>query len=86
VFGTYYNLTGLYRFQNGPAFYENANIMNGIDLDDRSEFYIPLVQSQGDTDQLLTGTQRVYRTDNAETPVASDVQWQPIRPRRSPAA
>ena len=78
VFGTYYQLTGLYRFQHGPAFFDNSNIMNGIDRTDRSEFYIPLVQNEGNTNQLLTGTYRVYRTDNAETDVASDVQWQPI--------
>jgi uncharacterized repeat protein (TIGR01451 family) len=86
VFGTYYNLTGLYRFSNAqdtlnsgnlPTF-TASNIMNGIDKNDRSEFYIPLVLNQGHTNQLVTGTQRVYRTDNAEASVASDVQWQPI--------
>jgi uncharacterized repeat protein (TIGR01451 family) len=77
VFGTYYNLTGLYRFQDGGNFFTNKNIMNGIIKSDRSEFYIPLVQNEGNTNQLLTGTQRVYRTDNAETTLASDVQWQP---------
>jgi uncharacterized repeat protein (TIGR01451 family) len=81
VFGTYYNLTGLYRFQNGAALdqvWNNANIMNGIDLSDRSEFYIPLVQNEGNTQQLFTATQRVYRSDNAEAPVPADVQWRPI--------
>jgi uncharacterized repeat protein (TIGR01451 family) len=86
VFGTYYQLTGLYRFShaqddlntgNLPTF-TASNIMNGIDKTDRSEFYIPLTLDQGDTSKLLTGTYRVYRTDNAEAPVASDVQWQPI--------
>jgi uncharacterized repeat protein (TIGR01451 family) len=86
VFGTYFNLTGLYRFSSaqdtlnngGLPTFTNANIMNGINLTDRSEFYIPLVLNQGNTNQLVTGTDRVYRTDNAETRVASDVQWQPI--------
>ncbi|HET6817312.1 MAG TPA: hypothetical protein VFH66_08840 [Mycobacteriales bacterium] len=87
VFGTYYNLTGLYRFDSaqdtlntfhGLPTFSNANIMNGIDTRDRSEFYIPLIQNQGNSNQLFTGTSRVYRSDNAETPVASDVQWQPI--------
>ena len=86
VFGTYYNLTGLFRFDSAQDFLNSgnlptftaSNIMNGIDKSDRSEFYIPLVLDQGNTNKLLTGTQRVYRTDNAETHVASDVQWQPI--------
>ena len=86
VFGTYYHLTGLYRFDSaqdtlnggGLPTFTNANIMNGIDTSDRSEFYIPLIQNQGNSNQLFTGTDKVYRSDNAETPVASDVLWQPI--------
>ncbi|HMC69473.1 MAG TPA: hypothetical protein VKJ07_09985, partial [Mycobacteriales bacterium] len=44
-------------------------------MNDRAEFYMPLVLNQENTNQLFTGTYRVYRTDNAKEPSAGDVQW-----------
>src|SRR3954469_18701733 len=45
VFGTYYNLTGIYRFTDAPS-YNGWFIMGGINTADRSEFYIPMLQNQ----------------------------------------
>src|SRR4051794_12161651 len=76
VFGTYYNLTGVYRFTDAPS-YNGFFIMNGIATGDRSEFYIPMLQNQGNRNQMFLGTQRVYRSDNAETDNPADVRWTP---------
>lgn len=78
VFGTYYGISP-YRYSDGGAsFYSNQNIRTGIDLHDRSEFYVPWSMNQSNPDQLFLGTYRVYRTNNATTANASDVVWQPI--------
>ena len=77
MFGTYYNLTGVYRFQDAPSF-NGYFIMGGINTGDRSEFYIPMIQNQANGNQMLLGTQRVYRSDNAETDNPVDVHWSPI--------
>ena len=45
---------------------------------DRAEFYVPWVQNRGNANQMFLGTYRLYRTDNAEAPVAGDVTWTPI--------
>jgi len=79
VFGTYTG-TSIYRY--GPSetntFFGNEPIDGGIDSHDRAEFYIPWVENRGNTNQMFLGTYRVYRTDNAETANAGEVNWTPI--------
>ena len=60
------------------TFFGNEPIDGGINLSDRSEFYIPWVQNRGNVNQMFLGTYRLYRTDNAETANAGDVTWEPI--------
>ena len=80
IFGTYFGISP-YRFTGAsPGFFVNQTITNGINLTDRSEFYIPWVMNQANPNQLFLGTYRLYRTDNAETPSAGDVSWTPISP------
>ena len=79
VFGEYY---GISPFRFGPSqvatVFGNEPIDGGIDTNDRSEFYVPITLNQGNTNQMFLGSYRVYRTDNAETANAADVQWKPI--------
>jgi hypothetical protein len=80
VYGTYFN-TSPYRMADGGAFFFNNNsITNGIDLSERSTFYIPLKLNKDNPNQLFLGTMRAYRTNNARTPAAGDVRWEPISP------
>ena len=81
VFGTYYDISP-YRYDPSKTntFFGNEGIDGGIDLNDRAEFYVPWVQNRGNVNQMLLGTYRVYRTDNAETANAADVHWDPISP------
>ena len=80
VYGTYFGIQP-YRIDDGGAFFfSNQFIRKGINLNDRSEFYIPFTMNKMNPNQLLLGTFRVYRTDNARTAKASDVQWKPISP------
>jgi uncharacterized repeat protein (TIGR01451 family) len=83
VFGTHYDISP-YRFDVGPTgalqFGGYTPITQGIDLSDRSEFYVPWVMNKGNTNQLVLGTHRLYRTDNAETADPNDVMWEPISP------
>jgi uncharacterized repeat protein (TIGR01451 family) len=78
VFGTYTG-TAIYRYDPSETntFFGNEPIDGGI-ANDRAEFYIPWVQNRGNVNQMLLGTYRVYRTDNAEAPGAGDVTWTPI--------
>ena len=76
VFGEYYGISP-YRY-NSINFGDISGISAGINTSDRSEFYVPWVMNQGNGNQLFYGTYRVYRTDNAETPSASDVRWHAI--------
>jgi uncharacterized repeat protein (TIGR01451 family) len=77
VYGTYFAPpTQIYRMTDGGAsFFQNKPITNGINVNDRAEFYMPLVLNQENPNQLFTGTYRVYRTDNAKEPSAGDVHW-----------
>jgi uncharacterized repeat protein (TIGR01451 family) len=79
VFGTY---TGLSPYRYNPStantFFGNEAIDGGINLKDRAEFYIPMVQNRGNVNQLFVGSYRVYRSDNAETPSAGDVTFAAI--------
>jgi photosystem II stability/assembly factor-like uncharacterized protein len=81
VFGTYFGISP-FRFDPSETntFFGNEAIDGGIDLNDRSEFYVPWVQNRGRVDQMFLGTYRLYRTDNAETASAADVTWHPISP------
>jgi photosystem II stability/assembly factor-like uncharacterized protein len=80
VYGTYFGISP-YRYTDGGAsFFSNQSITNGINLNDRSDFYIPWVMNQRNTNQLFLGTYRLYRTDNAKAPSAGNVTWKPISP------
>lgn len=82
VYGTFFAPpASIYRITDGGgSFFQQKPILNGINLGDRAEFYMPLVLNQENVNQLFTGTYRVYRTDNAKTPSAGDVQWAIISP------
>ncbi len=80
VYGTYYGISP-YRDDpscGGGCLFSNSYIRNGINLTDRSEFYVPWVMNQDNPNQLFLGTYRLYRTDNAKAPGAADVTWKPI--------
>ncbi|MDP9281365.1 MAG: hypothetical protein M3P38_04625 [Chloroflexota bacterium] len=80
VYGTYFGITP-YRYTNGGAsFFSNQYIRNGINLSDRSDFYIPFTMNKANTNQLFLGTYRLYRTDNAKAASAGDVTWKIISP------
>jgi uncharacterized repeat protein (TIGR01451 family) len=81
VFGTYFDISP-YRYDptETNTFFGNEPIDGGIDMSDRSEFYVPWVQNRGNVNQMFLGTYRLYRTDNAETANAADVHWDPISP------
>ena len=80
VYGTYYGISP-YRDACQPAgfcFFSNQYIRNGINLNDRSEFYTPWVMNPDNPSQLFLGTYRLYRTDDAQAPNSADVRWKPI--------
>jgi len=80
VYGTFFGVQ-LYRMSDGGGFFfNNPPIMSGINTSDRSEFYIPVVLNQLNTNQLFTATYRVYRTDNAKAPNSFDVHFKTISP------
>ncbi|HEV3478792.1 MAG TPA: hypothetical protein VG144_05015 [Gaiellaceae bacterium] len=80
VYGTYFGISP-YRFSDGGAFFfNNHSITNGINLSDRSTFYIPMAMNKDNPNQLFLGTYRLYRTNNARTPAAGDVRWTAISP------
>jgi uncharacterized repeat protein (TIGR01451 family) len=79
VYGTYYGISP-YRYSDGGNFYSNSYIRNGIDLTDRSDFYIPFVMNKDTPSKLFLGTYRLYRTDNAKAASASDVLWKTVSP------
>ena len=79
VFGTYFGVTP-YRYTDGGGFFTNQFIRSGINLQDRSDFYIPFVMNKANTNQLFLGTYRLYRTDNARAGSAGDVTWKIVSP------
>ncbi len=79
VYGTYFGVTP-YRYTDGGGVFTNSYIRSGIDTGDRSDFYIPWVLNQLNTNQLFLGTYRLYRTDNARAASAGDVTWKAISP------
>ena len=79
VYGTYFGIS-LYRYTDGGGTFTNQFITNGINPADRSDFYIPVALNQQSTNQLLTATYRLYRTDNAKATNAGDVLFKAISP------
>ncbi len=80
VYGTYFGITP-YRFTNGGgSFFSNQFIRQGINLGDRSDFYVPFVMNKMNPNQLFLGTYRLYRTDNAKASSAGAVHWSAISP------
>jgi uncharacterized repeat protein (TIGR01451 family) len=78
VYGTYYGISPYRSTDGGTFFFSNAYITHGINLNDRSEFYVPWVMNPDNPNQLFLGTYRLYRTDNAKAASATDVSWKPI--------
>jgi uncharacterized repeat protein (TIGR01451 family) len=79
VYGTYFNISP-YRYTDGGNFFTNKFITNGLDTTERSDFYPPFVMNQLNPNQLFLGSYRLYRTDTAMAPSASDVHWTAISP------
>ena len=79
VYGTYFGISP-YRYSDGGNFFSNSYITKGIDLTDRSDFYIPLVINKDTPNKLFLGTYRLYRTDNAKASSAGDVEWKTVSP------
>jgi uncharacterized repeat protein (TIGR01451 family) len=79
LFGTYFGISP-YRYNPSEVgtFFGNEAIDGGINLTDRSEFYIPWIQNRANPNQMFLGTYRLYRSNNAETPSAGDVRWDAI--------
>ena len=80
VYGNYFSISPYRNTDGGLAFFSNSFITGGIDLSDRSEFYVPEVMNQGNPNQLFLGTYRLYRTDNAKADDAAAVHWDAISP------
>jgi uncharacterized repeat protein (TIGR01451 family) len=80
VYGTYFGISPYRMADGGAFFFNNQSITNGINLNDRAEFYIPIAMNKDNPSQLFLGTYRLYRTDNARTPKAGDVRWKNISP------
>ena len=80
VYGTYFGITPYRMTDGGAFFFSNQFIRSGLNLSDRSEFYVPFAMNKTNPNQLLLGTYRLYRTDNARTASAGDVKWKAISP------
>jgi uncharacterized repeat protein (TIGR01451 family) len=78
IYGTYFGISPYRMADGGAFFFNNSYIRNGLDLTDRSDFYVPFFLNQEDPNQLFLGTYRLYRTDNAKTANAGDVKWKAI--------
>jgi uncharacterized repeat protein (TIGR01451 family) len=77
VYGTYFGIaSSLYRYTDGGNFFTNQFIQNGIDLTDRSEFYVPWVLNPNNPNQLFVGSFKLYRTDDARR----TAKWNAISP------
>jgi len=80
VYGTYYQVSP-YRYDDGTIDINGARgfyIRRGLNLADRSEFYIPWTMDAGNPNRLYLGTYRIYRTDTAKAESSADVIWRPI--------
>ncbi|HET9324257.1 MAG TPA: hypothetical protein VFO03_10280, partial [Gaiellaceae bacterium] len=80
VYGTYFGISPYRMMDGGAQFNGQQGITNGINLADRSTFYIPIAMNKDRPSQLFLGTYRLYRTNNARTPRAGDVHWDDISP------
>jgi len=82
IYGTYFAPPAqIYRITDSAQnFFQNKFILNGINVNDRAEFYMPLVLNPENTNQLFTGSFHLYRTDNAKEQGAGDVHWSVISP------
>jgi uncharacterized repeat protein (TIGR01451 family) len=80
VYGTYFGISPYRMSDGGSFFFNNQGITHGIDLSDRSDFYIPFTMNKANTNQLFLGTYRLYRTNNARTEKPGDVTWKAISP------
>ncbi len=59
IYGTYYGISP-YRIDDGGYYLlNNSSITQGINTNDRSEFYVPFVMNQENTNQLFLGTYRL---------------------------
>jgi uncharacterized repeat protein (TIGR01451 family) len=78
IYHTYYGVSP-YRIDDGGYYLlNNSSISQGINTNDRSEFYVPFVMNKENTNQLFLGTYRLYRTDNARAGSAGEVLWKSI--------
>ena len=80
VYGNYFGISAYRNTDGGAGFFTNSFITGGINLADRSDFYVPEIMNQGNPNQLFLGTYRVYRTDNAKADDAAAVHWTAISP------
>ena len=80
IYGTYFGVSPYRITDSGDSFFTNQYILNGINADERSDFYIPFTMNQLNPNQLFLGTYRLYRTDNAKAGSAGDVKWTVISP------
>jgi uncharacterized repeat protein (TIGR01451 family) len=80
VYGNYFGISAYRNTDGGASFFSNSSITGGINLADRSEFYVPEIMNQANPNQLFLGTYRLYRTDNAKAPDAAAVHWTAISP------
>ncbi len=78
IYGTYFGISPYRMADGGAFFFNNQGITGGINLSDRSDFYVPFVMNKESTNQLFLGTYRLYRTDNARADSAGDVHWNAI--------
>ncbi len=78
VYGTFFGISPYRITDGGAVFFGQQGIVGGINLSDRSDFYIPFVMNKEQTNQLFLGTFRLYRTDNARAASAGDVRWNAI--------
>ncbi|MEP6638173.1 MAG: hypothetical protein ABJC39_02390 [Chloroflexota bacterium] len=80
VYGNYFGISPYRNTDGAGPFFTNSFITGGINLTDRSEFYVPEVMNQGNPNQLFLGTYRLYRTDNAKVEDPAAVHWNTISP------
>ena len=76
VYGNYFGISRVSEHRRwGGASSRTRSSRGGINLADRSDFYVPEIMNQGNPNQLFLGTYRVYRTDNAK---ADDAARRPL--------
>ena len=80
VYGNYFGISPYRNTDGGANFFTNSFITGGINLADRSDFYVPEIMNQGNPNQLFLGTYRLYRTDNAKAPDRRPSTGPPISP------